>query len=74
MAQPFEARRSQVSSRCWTWSARIWVDNPGVWFGSDQRVSMPRFFSLKKIKCTVHFYVMGATAKGLWTFKETLNI
>lgn len=51
--KPFEARRSQVGSRCWTWSARIWVDNAGVWFGSDQSVSMLQFFSLKRIKCTV---------------------
>lgn len=39
--KPFEARGSQVSSRCWTWSAGIWVDNAGVWFGSDQSFHAP---------------------------------
>lgn len=32
---PFEARRSQVSSRYWSGSYRMWAHTAEVWLGSD---------------------------------------
>lgn len=80
VGQLFEAR-SRVSSRYWTGSYRMWVYPAQVWLGSDQTVSMPRVFSLKIKKVyTLGFLFLfffnftGTTVKGLWTFKETLNL
>lgn len=56
LPKPFEARR--VSSRYWTGSYRMWVHTAEVWLGSDQSVSMPRFFSLKIRECMVCFYIL----------------